>query len=139
MIHKTVLLPCLPDRAFSLFTERIDEWWPKERRHIQHAESTILLAPKRFFERGPDGTEVELGRVRAWEPPVRVMFDWYPGTGPEQPTEVEVRFVEVGASTRVEVRHGPGAAGFDLFSRRAPKYEASWDLVLDALDQASRR
>jgi hypothetical protein len=39
-------------------------------------------------------------------------------------------------STRVEVRHGPGAAGDDLFGSRAPRYEASGDLVLPALARA---
>ena len=33
MIRKSVLLPLGPDRAFALFTQRIGEWWPPERRH----------------------------------------------------------------------------------------------------------
>lgn len=137
MIAKHVVLPLPLDAAFRLFTERIGEWWPPERRHTGDPRSAIFLeATGRFAERAGDGREVPLGRVRAWEPPVRLVLDWFPGTDPEHPTEVVITFAAHDDGTRVEVLHRPTAASRDLFDARAPRYGASWDLVLAALRAA---
>ncbi len=132
-LHKSVLLPCSQEEAFRLFCDRINDWWPVERRHLDHPESVISLGPERFYESDPTGRTLELGKVREWKHPERISIDWYPGTGPEQPTAVEVRFVPQAASTRVEIVHGPGPNSLEAFPLRAPRYDASWDLVLAAL------
>ena len=137
MIEKSVVLPCDPERAFALFTRRVGEWWPQERRHTGDPASAMFLEPTgRFYERGKDGREVELGRVRVWEAPHRLVLDWYPGTDAEHPTEVEVLFAPEPAGTRVLVQHRPTKASEALFSSRAPRYQSSWDLVLAALARA---
>lgn len=133
MIIKHVVLKCSTERAFSLFTEHAGGWWPADRRHTKDAASTIHITPDgRFFERATSGTEIELGRVRVFSPGERLVLDWFPGTGPEHPTEVEVRFEAVEGGTRVTVTHGPGLAGEDRFNARAAAYERSWELVLTA-------
>lgn len=138
MIEKSVLLPVDVARAFALFTQRIGDWWPPARRHTGDASSAMFLEQGgRFYERAGDGREVELGRVRAWDAPHRLLLDWYPGTDAEHPTEVEVRFVAETGGTRVVVRHGPTEKSRDLFGARAPRYDASWDLVLAALAAAA--
>jgi uncharacterized protein YndB with AHSA1/START domain len=123
-----------------LFTAEVGAWWPPERRHTQDAASELfLLESGRFYERARDGREVELGKVIAWEAPARLVLEWYPGTDAEHPTEVEVKFVALPgdeARTRVEVVHRPTEASRDLFGTRAPRYDASWDLVLRALSRA---
>lgn len=98
-----------------------------------------LLASGRFFERARDGREVELGRVRAWEPPSRLLLDFYPGTDADHPTEVEVRFALEGEApaTRVTILHRPTPASEALFQASAPRYVASWDRVLSALGAAA--
>lgn len=134
MIVKSVFLRCDPGRAFALFTEHAGLWWPAQRRHTGDAASIIRMeAGGRFFERASDGTEVELGVVRLYEPADRLLLDWYPGTGRANPTQVSVTFEAIDEGTRVTVRHGPGQAGADLFGRNAPAYVLSWDLVLGAL------
>ena len=133
MIVKHVVLRCTPQRAFNLFTERAGEWWPADRRHTKDAASTIHIeAAGRFFERSGAGAEVEMGRVRVFSPGERLVLDWFPGTGPEHPTEVEVRFETADGGTRVTVTHGPGAAGDERFNARATAYDGSWELVLAA-------
>ena len=137
MITKSILLPCPPERAFALFTDRISDWWPPERRHTGDPGSVITLANgQRFFERDGAGREVDLGAVRAWDPPARLELDWFPGTDPAHPTRVEVRFVPEGEGTRVLVHHGPAPGSEALFRQRAARYEASWTLVLSALASA---
>lgn len=140
MIVKTVWLPCPPARAFALFTEEASAWWPPERRHTADPESAIvMLASGPFFERARDGAEVQLGRVRAWEPPARLLLDFYPGTDSAHPTEVEVTFVAEGDGTRVTVAHRATPASAELFGSRAPRYAASWDLLLASLGRAAAR
>lgn len=133
-VVKSVDLRCAPDRAFSLFTERAGEWWPADRRHLEDNAPTVIRIESsgRFFERSSEGIEVELGVARVFEPPHRLLIDWYPGTGPASPTEVEVRFEAIDAGTRVTVTHGPGRAGTEAFDRHAAGYARSWDLVLGA-------
>jgi uncharacterized protein YndB with AHSA1/START domain len=138
MIFKSKVLACDVGRAFELFTKRAGEWWPPRLRHTGDSASTIvMLATGRFFERGSDGHEVELGFVREWEPPDRLVLDWYPGTDGDHPTRVELLFIAEGATaTRVEVRHEALPASEALFPSRAPRYDAAWALVLDAVGSA---
>ena len=71
----------------------------------------------RLLERYASGEPFELGRVRAWEPGVRVAFsmggrDFAPG----ECTEVEVTFEPEGSGTRVRVVH----RGFETLARTHP-------------------
>lgn len=134
MIVKSVVLRCAPERAFALFTQHAGEWWPADRRHTRDYGSTIRMeATGRFFERATDGTEVELGIVRVYAPYSRLVLDWYPGTSRDNPTQVEVTFDALADGTRVTIVHGPGVATRDTYETNAPKYAASWELVLTAL------
>jgi len=138
MMVKSVVLPLAPVAAFELFTGRIGEWWPADRRHTQDPASEIfLLASGRFYERARDGQEVELGRVRCWDLPNRILLDFFIATGPEKPTEVEIVFAARSGGTHVTVIHRPKPESADLWTERAPRYERSWDVVLAALAQAA--
>lgn len=138
MMIKSVVLPLAPLAAFELFTQRIGEWWPADRRHGQDPASEIfLLQSGRFYERARDGREVELGIVRSWEPPRRILLDFFIATGPEQPTEVEITFAGQEGGTRVTVTHGPKPDSEDLWTERAPRYQRSWEVVLAALSRAA--
>jgi uncharacterized protein YndB with AHSA1/START domain len=138
VITKTVRLECPLARAFSVFTEQISEWWPPERRHTGDPNSRIVLSEAgRFFERDGAGKEVELGAVLSWEPPRRLLLDWYPGTDREHPTRVEVLFTPDGAGTRLLIMHSATASSEALFPLRAPRYQASWELVVQAFARAS--
>jgi hypothetical protein len=138
MIVKSVMLPLAPLAAFELFTQKIGMWWPANRRHTQDPASEIfLLQSGRFYERARDGREVELGYVRSWELPSRILFDFFIATGPEKPTEVEITFAADEGGTRVTVIHRPKPSSEALWTERAPRYARSWDVVLAALSQAA--
>jgi uncharacterized protein YndB with AHSA1/START domain len=133
MIEKTLLLPCPLERAFSLLTEQAGSWWPPGRRHTKDPNSAIVIeGDGRFYERATDGTEVELGVVRVFEPPRRLVLDWYPGTGPGEPTVVEFVLAAEGEGTRVDLTHRAGPASADAYSKKAAQYERSWALVFAA-------
>jgi uncharacterized protein YndB with AHSA1/START domain len=134
MIVKSVTLQLAPTAAFELFTQRINDWWPADRRHTQDPSSKIfMLASGRFYERTPDGHEVDLGHVRRWEPPGRILLDFFIATGREQPTKVEITFTAQKDGTQVTVIHRPTATSENLWAERAPRYGRSWDAVLAAL------
>jgi len=138
MMVKSVRLPLPPAAAFDLFTLRIGEWWPPGRRHTRDPASEIfLLATGRFFERARDGREVELGSVRTWDVPNRIILDFFVATGPERPTEVEIAFAARGGGTEVTVVHRPKPSSEALWSERASRYERSWADVLASLSRAA--
>ncbi len=135
-IRKTIIVECGPDQAFVTWTDRINAWWPKGHAPSGDPASVLYMEPKaggRFFERTPGGREHELGRVTVWEPPHRLVYDWYLGSGVGRPTQVEVTFSPAGKGrTRIEVFHlGPDLIG-ELWSRNSPRYQAAWDQVLPA-------
>jgi uncharacterized protein YndB with AHSA1/START domain len=133
VIEKSLLLPCVPERAFSLLTQHAGNWWPPDRRHTQDPQSSIVIEPTgRFYERAGDGTEVELGIVRVFEPPRRLVLDWYPGTGPTQPTQVEIILIPEGEGTRVHLTHRAGPRSAQAYTKKAAAYERSWTLVFAA-------
>jgi uncharacterized protein YndB with AHSA1/START domain len=134
MIAKTLTLPISCEAAFDLFTRRIDDWWPPDRRHLPAPSSLIALEPSgRFFERAPDGREFDLGRVREFDPPLRLVLDFFVATGADRPTEVEIRFAAVDGGSRISIAHRPTPASAEIWPTQAERYAQSWQAVLEAL------
>jgi uncharacterized protein YndB with AHSA1/START domain len=106
-------VPAPPARAFDLFTRDIGQWWGIGPAYEFHPGRNGRL---RFDPDGPGGRLVEaypggqvyvIGRVTAWEPGVRVAFEWrLPTFRAGQMTHVEVGFRGVAGGTRVTVEHG---------------------------------
>ena len=58
------------------------------------------------FGEGPEARVVEAGRIRVWEPPLRLVFEWRnTNFKPGEVTEVEVHFEATGNGTAVTVEH----------------------------------
>jgi uncharacterized protein YndB with AHSA1/START domain len=114
-ITGTVNLAVPVERAFEVFTDAVDSWWPHQY-HIGQAEvAEIVLEPRvggRWYERGVDGSECDWGRVLVWEPPTRLVFTWQINGSwqfdpdPEHASEIEARFTANGPrESVVEVEH----------------------------------
>lgn len=103
------------ERAFAVFTESIDSWWPHDYHIGQAAVAEVTLEPRvggRWYERGVDGSECDWGTVLVWDPPVRVVFTWQINGAwqfdpdPARASEIEVTFSALGpAQTLVELEH----------------------------------
>ena len=135
-ISKTIIVRCGVDTAFRTWTEQINAWWPKGHSRSGNPGITVFLERHvggRIYERTPEDVEHEWGVVTVWEPPGHFAYHWYLGSGPEQPTRVDVHFVaQANGSTRVDVRHqGPELIG-ELWACNSSVYDAAWEGVLPA-------
>lgn len=106
------LVPVAPGEAFELFTRHISRWWlPGPRfgftaggggalRFEGGADGRLLAV------RGDGGEPFVVGRVLAWEPGARLVFEWRLGNfAPGEHTEVEVRFQPAPGGTWVQLEH----------------------------------
>ena len=136
-IEQTIEVSIDVERAFRVWTERIDLWWPKESHSIGGQTQTRMAfegaGGGRFVERTPDGREIEWGKILAWEPPSRLVHTWELGTDERGPAEVEITFVEIDAGrTRVTVEHRAASMREALWTKLAKDFSRGWEDVLRA-------
>ena len=124
---------CSAEHAFSVWTSRIDTWWPSDHTVSGEAELVVLQSGVggRIFERTPDGVEHDWGEVTLWNPPTQLAYLWHLGADRTAATEVEVRFVARGAATtRIEIEH----RGWEQLGEAADQWrdrnQVGWDTLL---------
>jgi uncharacterized protein YndB with AHSA1/START domain len=133
-VRKTVTVDCVVEEAFRVFTTSATSWWPVATHSIHGT------AVKEIVFEGQEGGEVyeisETGEkghwatVVSWEPPSRLVLAWNILEREAVPTEVEVRFLPQGQSTRVELEHrGWEAVAADAAAKRKD-YDTGWGHVL---------
>jgi uncharacterized protein YndB with AHSA1/START domain len=100
-----------PERAFAAFTQDIALWWrPSPIFQFTPRDPGVLAFELgeggRLIQTLPSGKIFEIGKVRLWAPPERLVFGWRQATfAGDQDTEVEVRFEALSEETRVTVTH----------------------------------
>lgn len=108
-----------PDRAFVVFTEETDRWWGRGPafRVAGRAPGVIAFEPRpggrltETFETEAGPRSHVAGRILAWEPPGRLLFEWRAvNFAAHERTEVEVVFEAAGSGTRVTLTHRGFAA-----------------------------
>jgi uncharacterized protein YndB with AHSA1/START domain len=130
-IRKSILVERPPEISFRIFCEAIGEWWPKGPSFNGKVLAEMIIEKRvggRFFERYVDGTEYEIGRITAYEPPTVVGFTWRAPSW-HQSTQVEVRFSAEDSGTRVELEHSGWEQAEDI--RETQKnYDRGWEFIL---------
>jgi hypothetical protein len=134
-IIKTIVVRRTTADAFRIFFADITQWWPLATHTMAKSalgETTVevTFGPQiggRIFERLNTGAEHEWGRVLAFEPARRVVFDFYIARTPDRASEVEVRFEAIGhSSCRVVLIHDRwDRLGEDAATARG-HFEAGW-------------
>lgn len=121
-------------RAFELFIDQIDTWWPLASHSVGGARATGCYfegrAGGRVFETLEDGGLQLWGTVSEWDPPARVVFSWHPGRDATTAQEVELVFIELGGRTRVELCHRGWEALGDRAAEARDRYHSGWPGVL---------
>ncbi len=120
VVRKSLRVQAPIDRAFSVFVEHMEAWWPATHHIGKTPFEAIFVEPRvggRWYERDVEGNLCEWGKVLAWDPPHRLTLSWHVGPGHDQPdwradpdpakaSEVEIRFTAEGpGTTRVELEH----------------------------------
>ena len=128
----SVLVDAPVERAFSVFTDGIDSWWPREHTIGEAELKEMVLEPKvggRAYGIGVDGSESDWGRVLEFDPPNRIVVSWDINlawtyeSDPAKASEFEVRFVAEGPQrTRVELEH-----------RHLERHGDGWEAMRDAV------
>jgi uncharacterized protein YndB with AHSA1/START domain len=150
-VRKAVTVQADAARAFRVFTEGFDTWWPRSH-HIGKSPMTKGILEGRVggrcYSEQEDGTECDWGSILVWEPPHRLVIawkitsEWGYEADPAKSSEVEIIFRQQGdGATRVELehrhleRHGAGAAAI----RTGIDSEGGWGMLLrlfgDKVDQ----
>lgn len=119
-VCKSVRVKAPIERAFSVFVEQMETWWPATHHIGTTPFEAIFVEPRvggRWYERNVEGAQCDWGTVLKWDPPHRVAFSWHVGPGHDSPdwemdpdiskaSEVEIRFTAEGAEmTLVELEH----------------------------------
>ena len=147
-VRKRIHVACDVDHAFTVFVERIDEWWPVEKRSRVAAEQyppgvtleRVVFEPRaggRLYEVTSTGEEGSWADVVAYEPPHRLVLAWKPNDREEPQTEVEIRFDPDGDGTVVNLEH----RGWERLGARAEEARAGygwgWQLPLERFAAAA--
>lgn len=109
-VVKSIIVARSADDAFRLYTQDMGKWWPKPTHSLgkDKVEDVVIegRVGGRIYERWQDGTEQAWGTVLAWEAPRRIVHTWHVSTDPAHSSEVELRFMPIGANrTRVTLEH----------------------------------
>jgi uncharacterized protein YndB with AHSA1/START domain len=142
-VRKSITVKASAERAFQVFTEGFDTWWPKSH-HIGKSPMTKAVIEGfpggRCYSEQEDGTDCPWGEVLVWEPPRKfvmawkINLQWQYEPDPAKSSEVEVSFTpEPDGSTRVDLehryfeRHGDGWEGM----RKQVDSQGGWGMLLD--------
>ncbi len=142
-VSKSVTVNASPARAFQVFTDDIDTWWPRSHHIGQSPMTKTVLTPRAggsVYSEQEDGATAEWGKILKWEPSRaftlawQITPEWQYEPLLEKSSEVEVTFTEISpGATRVDLEHryfersGPGGESM----RTAVDSEGGWSLLLD--------
>ena len=133
-VRKTVTVDCVVEEAFRIFTSDAMSWWPVDSHSIRgSAVQEIVFEGRKggeVYELTADGEKGHWATVISWQPPSRLVLAWNILEREALATEVEVRFIPEGESTRVELEH----RGWEGIEQDAPakreSYDHGWGKVL---------
>jgi uncharacterized protein YndB with AHSA1/START domain len=133
VVRKEIVVTAPIEHAFDVFTQRFGDFKPREHNLLGAPITETTFEPRvggHIYDRAEDGSECRWARIRAYEPPTRVVFSWDISPtwqlepDPANSSEVEVRFVAEGPDrTRVELEH-----------RHIDRHGPGWDAVYHGVD-----
>jgi uncharacterized protein YndB with AHSA1/START domain len=135
----SVTVPLAPERAFEVFVDEFETWWPREGTHSLTEAQGFVMEPEsegRWGEVTPDGSFQPWGRVLAVDPPSRILLAWQLtpefafDDDPAKQTEVEVTFVADGDGTRVTLEHRGIEVWGDAAAAMRDSVEGGWGTLL---------
>ena len=134
-IRKSVVVRRTPEEAFSVFTERLESWWPRQTHSVFEAGSAaVIMEPRiggKIYEVSNSGERHEWGTIVTWDPPRGFVTTWHPGTDPAKATEVEIRFTALPDGTRVDLEHRNWENLGAMAAKAREGYDKGWVEVFE--------
>ena len=146
VVRKSVRVNASVERAFSVFVEQMETWWPATHHVGASPFEAIFVEPRaggRWYERNAKGETCEWGTVLKWEPPHSVAFSWHVGPGHDSPdwkfdpdmsraSEVQIRFMADGLGTLVELEHSKLERHGEGYEQLRALFDGpgAWDAIL---------
>ena len=131
-VQKSIVVDAPVERAFQVFTQEMQTWWPPEHHLLDAPLAAMVVEPHvggRVYDVGTDGSECQWSRVLAYEPPTRFVFSWDINlkweieTDLERTSEIEITFTPEGDDrTRVDLEH-----------RHLDRHGDGWESMRDAV------
>jgi len=115
-----------PDRAFQVFVDEFDRWWPRDYTWGKDSLASIGIEPKmggRCYERHKDGSEREWGKVLAFDRPHHIVIAWQ--ISPDRTQEESDA-----TASRVDVRFSPmddGRTNVLVVHRDFFRHQGDWE------------
>ena len=142
-VRKSITVRAGAERAFRVFTEGFDSWWPRSH-HIGSSPMKKAIIEGhvggRCYSQQEDGTDCAWGQILEWDPPKRFVLAWQINLKwkfePDlaKSSEVEVSFIPLSdGSTRVDLEHRNferAGAGWEAM-RNQVSSPGGWGTLLD--------
>lgn len=137
---KTIEVPCSQEKAFEVFVNEMDSWWPLSRFTVSAMSGGVARSIRieakvggRIVEIGNDDTEHLWGTIRSYDPHDSISMDFHipqPGEVVESRSLVEVRFTALGNDrTRVELTQSNWEAPGEWAEALHGGYDGGWDAI----------
>ena len=145
-IRKSMRVKADRQKAFDTFVRNMGGWWLKGHSLLASPQRDVVIEPRaggRWYEIGEDGSEMDWGKVLAWDEPDRIALAWQLNAewtyDPDFETTVEVRFTPDGDHTLVEFEHRDlermGADAVETFE----SMDGGWSMLLDLFRAEAER
>ena len=131
-VRRTLRVRATPERAFKVFAEEMDSWWPRSHHIGSSPMKAIVVEPRAggaIYTVQEDGANCPWASVIAWEPPHKFVFawhvtpDWKYEPDVSKCSEVEVLFTRADdGNTVVEFEH-----------RHFERHGEGWQLMRSAV------
>ena len=129
-LRKQITVEVPIDKAFRVFTEGFDNWWPRTHHIGKPAMKQAVMEMKqggRWYEIGVDGSTCEWGKVLKVDPPTRLLLSWQIDANfqaaPNLETEVEVTFLS----------EGPNRTLVTLLHKHLDRFGADYEKIMGSI------
>ena len=138
-IVTTIEVPCGQQKAFSVFVDEMNSWWPLGRFSVSaiggaSAKSLRIDAKAggKVVEIGHDDTEHLWGTIKSYDPHDFLSMDFHMGEPAESASLVEVRFTALGNDrTRVELTQSNWEAFGEKAAMMRGGYGSGWTVIFE--------
>ncbi len=149
-IIRSIEVPCSQEKAFGIFLEGMDNWWPLERFSVSIMSGGTAKGLRvdaqvggKIVEIGPDDTEHLWGTIKVYDPHHYVSMDFHINHPDYKETEgfyslVEIRFTALAADrTRVELTQSNWEAFGEMAEGLYGGYGGGWTMIFEQAYKAA--